>query len=153
MRQIDELAQDVGFNMWSTWYKFVEKYEPIANPENQASYFFDSDSEALPALASKQVWLVYRPWGQDLNEYSFIVPCFYEITDFEDLGDDGEGYIVTEKRFDGDFAVWRDSPFQSMQVKVSVSCECGDTEPECENCEGQGPGVDSCLEQEEEGED
>lgn len=149
MRQIDELAEDIGFNMWSTWYKFEEKYEPVVNPGNEESFFFDSDSEALRSLASKQLWLVYRPWGQDLIEYSFIVPCFFEVTDFEDLGEDGEGYIVTEKRFDGDFAAWRESPFQAMQVKVSVSCECGNAEPECENCEGQGAGVESCLEQEE----
>jgi hypothetical protein len=147
MREIEDAADMAADSMWELWYEFSDEWKPIPNPDNPSSYFFDSDSEALKSFGAGQIWLVYRPFGQDLAEYSFISPTF-SITSFDDLGEDGEGYIVTEKAFGRDID-WPGSKYSQLQVKVVLSCECGGYDDSCENCEGQGPAEVSCLDIEE----
>lgn len=149
MRELEDLADQASDsdNMWSLWYEFSDEFQPIPNPEDPTTYYFFSDSAAVKNFDKSHVWMVYCPWGQDLAEYSFITPCF--SGDYGNVGDDGEGYIVTEKSWATDFD-WTTSKYQSLEVRVKLSCECADEDPDCDICEGQGPAVISCLDIEQE---
>lgn len=146
MRELEDLADQAteSPNFWKLWYEFSDEFHPIPNPANPTSYFYSIDDAALLTQFNKsQIWMVYQPWGQDLAEYSFITPFF--DGEIEDLGDDGEGYIVTEKSWSKELD-WTTSKYRDLEVKVLRSCECAGDNPDCEICEGQGPEEISCLE-------
>lgn len=147
MSELEFEAADILIDVRELWDEFVEEWEPIENPDNPGSYYFYFDSEMLSEAPPGSVWLVYQPWGQDRSQFSFIMPTMPE--DFSDLGNDGEGYIITKKTFDEQFFTnWRESTFTSMQVRLVLGCSSCEGEAEdCEYCEGVSPVTVSLLDE------